>query len=46
MSSTTLFLLQEKKEKERKETKKVKLGSSFSVKKKNKEVRGSGQPFF
>jgi len=39
MSSTTLFLLQEKKEKERKETKKVKLGSSFSVKKKkNKEV--------
>jgi len=36
MSSTTLFLLQEKKEKERKETKKVKLGSSFSVKKKKK----------
>jgi len=35
--------------KEGKETKKVKLGSSFRLlvlKKKNKEVRGSGQPFF
>jgi len=51
MSSTTLFLLQEKKEeekekeKERKETKKVKLGSSFSVKKKTKKFEEVGSLF-